>query len=430
MKERLITLLRQSERYTKTDMVYLVRTGFWGNAGIITASLFGLGLYIVFGRYLTQAQYGIYQYLLTISVFINAFTFTGMNSAVTRSVAQGYEGVFQASVRLQLRWSVLPFLLSVATAGYYALNGNTTLAIGILVLGIFTPLANAFNTYAAFLIGKLDVRRAFFYNFAANIPYYAGIALAAIFFRAAIPVLIVNGVLNTAVLYGCYRATLASQRPNDKVDPAAPAYGKHLSLMNVPLIILGSLDSLLAFHYLGASGLALYSFATAIPDQLGKLTKFLPTVALPKFSISDEKMLRASMGRKLLQITFAGAVLACLYLLIAPLIFRLLFPQYVEVVPFSRLYALSMLTLGTGILTAALTAKGRVRELYIFNIGTSAAQTVIQLIGVISGGLVGLIIGKVIGGALSLAAAAVLFFFSRDAASPEGANGLPSGMPR
>ncbi|MES2668680.1 MAG: hypothetical protein V4644_03270 [Patescibacteria group bacterium] len=413
LKEKLYGLSRWAEKYTKTDMVYLLRTGFWGNAGIITSSLFGLGLYVIFGHYLTQEQYGFYQYLLTLSVFINAFTLTGMNAAVTRSVARGFEGTLRSSVRIQLLWAVVPFLLASAGALYYFFNGDYVLAGGLLILGIFTPIANAFNTYASYLAGKLEVRRAFIYNFAGNVPYYGGIALCAIFFNEALPILIANCVLNTLVLYVAYRTTLRTQKPNSEVDPEARRYGSHLSIMNVPLIILGSLDGILAFHFLGPAGLAFYSFATAIPDQMGKFLKFLPSAALPKFAVSDESALRSSMARKLFQVLGVSVLLAGIYLVMAPLLFNVLFPQYVEVVPYSQLYAISLLLLGSSIVTTALIAKQRVRDLYFFNISSSVAQTVIQLFGVMFWGLAGLIIGKIIGGALAFIAVSILFFVSK-----------------
>lgn len=413
LKETLYKATRWTERHTKTDMVYLLRTGFWGNAGIITSSLFGLGLYVIFGHYLTQEQYGLYQYLLTLSVFINAFTLTGMNAAVTRSVARGYEGTLRSSVRLQLVWAIVPFLLAAAGALYYFLNGNHLLAGGLLTLGIFTPLANTFNTYASYLAGKLEVRRAFLYNFAGNVPYYTGVAVCAILFNEALPVLIANCVLNTIILYITYQSTLRTQKPNPEVDPEARRYGSHLSIMNVPLIILGSLDGILAFQFLGPAGLAFYSFATAIPDQMGKFLKFLPSAALPKFAVSDENALRSSMGRKLLQVFAVSTLLAGTYLVLAPVIFKLLFPQYLAAVPYSQLYAISLLLLGSTIVTTALIAKQRVRDLYIFNISSSVTQTVIQLVGVMFWGLAGLIIGKIIGGALAFIGVCILFFVSK-----------------
>ena len=41
---------------------------------------------------------------------------------------------------------------------------------------------------------------------------------------------------------------------------------------------------ILAFHYLGAVELAIYSFAIAPPEQIKGVFKFLGTLALPKFS--------------------------------------------------------------------------------------------------------------------------------------------------
>ncbi|MBU1292534.1 oligosaccharide flippase family protein [Patescibacteria group bacterium] len=407
---QLFSLLKWSEKYFKTDMFYLLRTGFWGNAGVATSSLFGLVLYVIFGHFLSPEEYGMYQYLLTLSVFINALTLTGMNTAVTRSVARGYSGSLYAAVRYQLLLGLIPFVFGVGFSIYFAISGNFAISIGVLIMSIAIPLVNSFNTYAAFLTGKLDVRRAFLYNFAGNVPYYAGIGLSAVYFKEALPILFVNMVLGTIVSYVAYKRTLKRVDNIAASEPGVTRYGTHLSLMNIPLIILGSLDNLLAFHFLGAAGLAIYSFSTAIPDQVGKLMKFLPAAALPKFSLNESASFGISLKRKIIQVFCVSLFLTIAYFLLAPYIFTYLFPKYTEAIPYSKLYALIILSLGTGLVTTALMAKERLRELYIFNISSGVIQTVLQLIGIFFWGLTGLIVGKVVSSQIALFISIFLFF--------------------
>ena len=45
-RNSLIRLLRWSEKYTKTDMVYLAHTGFWSNLNAFFTAFLSLLLYI------------------------------------------------------------------------------------------------------------------------------------------------------------------------------------------------------------------------------------------------------------------------------------------------------------------------------------------------------------------------------------------------
>jgi hypothetical protein len=92
----LVRFLRWSERYTKTDMVYLANVGWWTNLTLILTSFGGLLISIVFANFLSPQTYGVYQYLLALSGLVAAISLSGMNTAVTQAAARGYEGVLRA----------------------------------------------------------------------------------------------------------------------------------------------------------------------------------------------------------------------------------------------------------------------------------------------------------------------------------------------
>jgi O-antigen/teichoic acid export membrane protein len=119
-------------------------------------------LAIAFANLLPAEVYGAYQYLLSFSAIIGALTLTGMNHAITQSVARGHEGEMRHAVALQLSWGCVPFFASLAGAGYFLFQGDQSAAIGMIAIGILVPLANAFNTYSAFLSGRKKFKLGFF----------------------------------------------------------------------------------------------------------------------------------------------------------------------------------------------------------------------------------------------------------------------------
>lgn len=407
-KSRTTTLLRWSERYTRTDMVYLAQSGFWGNLGTLSVTAFSLALYLVFANVLPKATFGTYQYLLSLGALLGALTFTGMNAAVSRSVAQGYDGALKEAVRFQLSWSWIPIAAGMVGSAYYAFNGNIPLALGLSFVALGTPLINAFNTYSAFLVGKQDFKHVFLYNFAINVPFYALLILGALLTDNPILLIGLNIVVQATGYLLAYRHTRARYRPSENSEQGMLRYGTHLSVMGLPGTLAYHIDAVLAFHFLGPVGVAIYAFSTAIPERIGGIFKFLPSAALPRFAKRSLGEVRSSILRRLLILipVLLGTALA--YALCAPFIFSLLFPAYTEAVPYSQWYGLILISVLTQVLLAALSAHKQVRALYAFNIASPLMQILLQIGGVVLFGLWGLIFGRLLGTALSFVFALIL----------------------
>ncbi len=411
LKDRLYTFLRFTERYTKTDMVYLAESGFWINLGTALVSLLSIVLYIVFARTLSPQVYGTYQYLLSGAALIGALTLTGMNYAVTRAVARGFEGTFRTSIRMQLRWGGIALLVSLLVAAYYAMSGDIVLALGFVLIAVFVPLTNALNTYTAYLAGKKDFRRLFLYTLFFNVPFYAGLMLCAIFVPGALALIATSFVIQTIAFYLAYRGTLRAHTPNDLIDEESLPYGKHLTVMNIPTTAALLVDSLLIFQILGASSLAVYAFAIVIPDRLVGFFKFLPTSLLPVLSGKTSEEARSAVSfTQVVWLVICIALIGGVYSLTAPFIFEVLFPTYAGAVPFSQLYALSMISVLGSVFGTALIAGRQIRSLYIFNTVIPVLQIVLLSLGVIFFGLWGAVWARIISAWLLVLVSAFLLY--------------------
>lgn len=398
VKQRVARVLHLGDHYTKTDTAYLFHTGFWTNLNSLILALFSLGLYVAYAHFLSKETYGTYQYLLSWFSIATAFTLTGMNSAVIRAVAQGYEGTFKASLPIQIRYGSIPFLGGVGIALYYLYAGNMLLAGSLVIIGILTPLLYAFNTYGSFLIGKKEFRASAFYGITTHIVYYA--LLVAVAFFSGSPILLLTANLGIQVLlyaFLCYHI-MRRYTPNDRIDQEALSYGMHLSAMNVFGSVTGQLGNVFLFHFLGAGALALYSFASAVPERLGNIFfKFLGSATLPKFSERTVEEIRANLLHKILLACGAGAIVAVFYVLCAPLFFQIFFPAYLDAVAYSLLFGVG-LTFAAAIYLplSALTALKHTRALYLYNVVNPLIQIIVPLAGILLGGLWGYLIAHIL----------------------------------
>ena len=138
--------------------------------------------------------------------------------------------------------------------------------------------------------------------------------------------------------------------------------------------------------------------------------KFLPAAALPKLAEKSSIEVRAVFGPRLWLAVFFMTLCSLAYLLAAPAIFRVLFPAYVDAVPYSQLYAFIIIASLSGLFTTALTAQRKLKDLYAFTVISPIVQIVLQICGVMFYGLWGLVAGRLIAQFFSLLLAAFLLF--------------------
>ncbi len=407
-----VGFLRWSEKYTKTDMVYLAQVAWWNNLNFIIVSILALGLSIAFANLLPREEYGLYQYLLSLSSLLAAFTLGGMNSAVTQSVARGYEGDLRAAVRVQLLWGVIPAAIGLMGGLYYLAQGNYILGSGLVIIALLTPATNAFNIYGAFLTGKREFKRIFLYGSISNTAYYSTIFITVFFFRNALALVFVNLAANAASTTFLYFRTLRAYKPNEQTDARTIPYGMHLSVMSGFGTIITQLDSILVFHFLGAVELAVYSFATLLPERVASLFKFVSNAALPKFANQTLEEIRRTIVSKTLRTAFAGAIVTIAYIIVAPIFFHLLFPKYLDALPYTILYSFVIITVaGSGVGQAALVSQRLHRELYVFNIGTPLILLVLQVPLLLLYGITGILMARIISNTINILMALLLLFY-------------------
>lgn len=394
LKARAISLLKWSERYTRTDMVYLASSGYWMNLNFVFVSILSFGLSIAFANILPKTEYGIYQYVLAIAAFLTAFTFTGMNSAITQAVARGHEGVLKMATRIQLAWNTIPGLAAIAGGVYYFLQGNVVLGSGLVFVALSIPVTNAFNSYAAFLNGKKYFRSSALYAIAGNGFYYLCIFGGLLLAPFAAPLIFINLFTTAAAAVTLYLLTLRKYRPNSVQDPSAIRYGRHLTAMNILSAVAAHVDKILVFQFLGAASLASYALAILLPERLAGAFKSLLNIAFPRFSERSMAEIQDSILWKSFLVLLLTLACASAYALLAPILLRIVYPGYQDIIPFSQAYAFTFVATIGHLVTIALIAHKRLRELYILNVSVPIVHIAAQVAGIIFWGLWGLILAR------------------------------------
>jgi O-antigen/teichoic acid export membrane protein len=165
--------------------------------------------------------------------------------------------------------------------------------------------------------------------------------------------------------------TLRTFPPNDVQDPEAVPYGKHLTVMKGASVIAASLGSIFLFH-ISAVQLAVYSIAVAPIEQMRGMLNNVESLVLPKFSQDSWDVWNwRTLVRKSGPLFAVLGVGIVVYVLAAPYLYAILFHKYIAAIPYTQVWAFSLLLTALSVLLGAiLRARKEVKKLYIFNVAS------------------------------------------------------------
>jgi O-antigen/teichoic acid export membrane protein len=404
-----VRLLRWSEKYMKTDMLYLAKGSFWLMMGQGVSMVSGLLLAIAFANLLPKEVYGNYKYILSLAGILAAFSLSGMGIAVTQGVARGFEGMIRTGFWVQLKWSIFVVFAALIGAMYYFSQGNTIVGVSFLIAGAFLPIIESASLYSSFLSGKKDFQADSVYGIFRSVVPATVLFGTILVTHNVILIVLAYFLSHAATISALYLRTLQKYRPGTEMDYSNISYGKHVSLLNIISIVVFHADKVLIYHYLGAVPLAIYSIAFSLPAQLKVVSKMLTTLIFPKLSSSSLETIRATIYDKTLRIFLAYAAIIATYIVTAPLIFRWIFPQYLDAAPVSQALALGYLFHPTVLFSQTMFAQKRQKELYILKLFTNGSRILLLLLLLPPYGVWGAVYAFILGNALSSAASIILF---------------------
>jgi O-antigen/teichoic acid export membrane protein len=383
------------ERYTRTDNIYLVKNASFMVLTQSVSILNGFVLYILISHFLSKEAYGQYKYFLSLFSLFALTTFTGMKVAVARDVANNNDGALKAGFRRKLLGGFVGSAISFMAAGYYLFVGRNDLSIALVLIGICSPWIYAANIYTAIFVGKKRFDTYSKINITTGIISF--IAMACVFVLVKNPVWLFAAFLGTnSIIFFAY-AIARRAVTNTRVGGDMLSYATYLSKLDVLGLLATSIDGILIYHFLGASALAIYSFAIIPVEQIKGILLSVQSVAMPKFTVNSLSHMQKTLGRKVLIFMLGITILTVVYILLTPFFFRVAFPAYADAIPYSQVYSLSLVfVIPASLLLTLFTAKGLRRETTRFNILNYSVQIILLVLGSWLYGLWGAIFARLI----------------------------------
>ena len=350
IKGKIIKFLRWSEKYTKTDMVYLIGGGSWLFGAQAVGAVSAFVVTVLLTSLLPKETFGQYRFVLAVIPMLAIAALPGINTATTRFVAQGAHIDLLAITKVKIKWGLIGSLASLFVALYYFSQGNNLLAYIFGISALFIPFFETFFIYSDYYKGKQNFKTPAIYEAISRVIQAFLMVIVALITKNILVLVSVFfiGQITTRLFF--FIRTLKSQTikqdliSKDELNSQSEIikYGKHLTLIGVLGVLYGSIDKLLIWHFLGSEALAIYIVAFTIPTSLALLFGFLPQVLLPKFTQKNysEKSEQKKLFKKLSMFTGIMFIIPIIYIPLAPIIMSTIFPAYSTSIFISQLLSL------------------------------------------------------------------------------------------
>lgn len=379
-RQKIIGFLRWSQKYTQTDMVYLTKNGLWWVFGKTFVFLITVAIMTAFAHWLPQKIYGNYQYILSIVAILSIFSLPGMNAALIRIVARGFDRMLYVIFKEKLRWGLMGSVICLIISGWYLFHQNFSLGISFLIAAFFLPFFNAFYLSFFFWQGKkrFDIfgKHLFFLNFLAAL-----VLIPVIFITNNLVIIILAYFGSRSALRGIFFvfALKKAENQNETETKEVLSFGKHFTLSQSAEIFGKEIDKIIIWQIMGPIPMAIYAFAQL---PISRIQQIIPvySLALPKLSQKNIKEIKNKIFEKFIKLFFVFIPFAISFILIAPYIYKILFPAYLESIPYFQALALVLVLTPTHLLLASLIAEMKKKELSIIMWGTPLLKIVLFLI--------------------------------------------------
>ncbi|MCA9367047.1 oligosaccharide flippase family protein [Candidatus Kaiserbacteria bacterium] len=397
------SLIERAERLFKTDVRYVGKNGFWVLAGQGIVTVLGFATSIAFANLLPQHEYGVYKYILAIAALLGALRLTGMQQALTQAVARNFDTTVLLAIKMSLKWSLVVLGSASLVAMYYWWHGNTVLSLGIFFATVTNVSISTIGLYGGYLVGKHRFKTSTIHFSILTLATTCATVLSLSITDNILYIILANSFTTIVTLLALSLPVLLRIDKTRPVSKESLAFGKHLSAQNVLQVVASQIDKIILFQWSGSVALAGYAFAVLLPEQLGTIAKSTIGIITPKYAIKDENSLRKSIRKKILRLSVLMAIPCVLYIILAPFVFNLLFPDYQDMVFLSQLYTIGLLALPANTLLATyFNVRESTKTLYKIKITSAIGKIILLLGGVWFFGIVGAVLAGIFGRVLLL----------------------------
>ncbi len=368
------------------------------SAASLVGILCGLATAYAFANYLDKELFGQYQFILTLITLFSIFSLRGVQYSIIQGVRNKESNVLINNIT-----KFIVYALPIAGVGllisiYYFYSAGEALGISILIAAVTFPFFKGFSFYSTIFTARKEFKKqAIFDSIYSLIPTV--FIILAIFTISNITQLVSIYLLSNIVVSGILLYIAIKMTRNEHVAQLvnqSPTKALHRST-NISIVEFEKMvHQLLIFNILGATALATYALAALPVREMTRIQKMLRILALPKITEIDKTKIKKILYSKTVSLFSIFSFISLLYVIAAPFVLPLLFPQYPESVLLTQIIIWMLPFSSIFLIYQALVFYSNEKKLYAINILTLTVRIILVSAGIIYSGLTGVAIGIVL----------------------------------
>lgn len=375
------------------------------------AVLKGIATGYLVTRFFSPTEYGEYRFTLSIIGIVSFASLPGLPIAVGKAVARKEIFSYSQLIRKYSFFCSIGSIMLLGTIPFLHIWNKQSLWPLFLIAAIaFVPQAIGTSIFGGFIRGTGQFPKAFRVSAVVNISILIATVLMLILHPSTtIMIGIGMGIPAIIYIYQLLQLRVSTQEGKDTTDIFKRSL--QLSFATIPSAVSWYIDGLLISAFFGLSQLATFSVSLLIPEQIKVwLKEIWPVVFNHQARGSDSHARRNKMHIAVLMGTLACALIITVYVMLAPWIVPILFPQYdaLQVIHLTRITSLFLILAPSSLYPQYLEARGWIRLVQYNNWIASSIFIIALLVLVPTWGASGAIIARGIF-RLSYVAGALIF---------------------
>ena len=379
-KKRRSIIADQLTEKLNLDVRFYGRSVSWISLSHVSGVVRGIATTFLMARWLDPVVLGQFRYLLALFGVAGIFSFSGMSSSVIKGISQGDTIVTKIAIHRILQFAPLGSFLLIFAAIERYIHHEPSIGAALLVsAAAFVPYSIC-SLLGPILLGNERIKYLSVFSLVNNLAFSIAFVVLLILSKNLIIITAGYFVLDVVVRGYFTWKEYRSLEMKGSPDPHMKL-GHHMTGIGAVQTVALYINQILLQRFWGYSTLASFSVATLIPEQIKNATNSLSGVFLQRLSRHERSEKLTKVTQRHFWIGIAGTVgIIAAYMLAAPIMIPLFFPQYEDAVLPTIVYAIGLIGLPSIIGLYYYQAHNDIRRLWRFNTWNMVIQLTSSLI--------------------------------------------------
>lgn len=338
-------LLLHFGSYLKLDAHYFVKGGAWGMLQQIVGIASGLTVSYLFGHFISKHLFGEYNLILSIISLFTFLSLPGIDTALVRSVGQGYDASLLQSQSIKIKFSVITIPVLLCVSIFYFIKGNFPIGSALVIASFAFPFLYSFSSYSSFLTAKKQFIILAIVSSLASLFFLISTAVSIFLFPSVSGLTtgyLIGSIIPAIIAFYYCKKFIQSK----KIDIHLPNYGSFLTIVSVLPWLSGNTGSIILGNLVGPESLAIYSVSLGFLVSVQKnFVVFYKPVNAKLASQSREEHLE-TLKKHGFKFFIIGVFLSFLLWLIMPFLVKFFFTTtYNDAIRYGQWLSLALIPL-------------------------------------------------------------------------------------